>query len=237
MNKHDEKIQNLFDDYAKQLTSREDLADKAIKEMVANNAQPSGSARKNSSFGAHFAWITPVVAVFIAVVILMFNLPLLGNGNWFNKDEPPSEQPTVIYYTYADVKGRSVSLDYCDYVLKLDRLRANGYEIVGEHCYAFYTDNGELRYIKAYLGVRSADGTFTEFVLTAEVDGYVRKDLQDIYDKFSNMSRMVVDSREDSNGEYVTQAFFATRDLHFYAVARNGQYTQVAKDILTIISA
>ena len=234
MNKHDEKIQHLFDDYAETLTPRNDLAEKARLEMVANKqAKPSASARKSSGW-VHLAWITPVAAVFIAIVVLIFNLPLFSLGKLSDEDTP--SQPTVAYYTYSDVKGRSVSLDYCDYMLQINKLTANGYEIVGQRCYAFFTDDGELRYVKAYLGVRSADGTFTEITLIAEVDGYVRKDLQDIYDSNKSREGLSTDSDTDANGEYVTRGYFAARNLHFYVVARNGQRTDVAQDIMKIIS-
>ena len=241
MNKHDETIQNLFDAYAEELTPRVDLAEKAKMEMVAEKqAKPSVSARKNSSFWLHFAWITPVAAVFVAVIVVIFTLPTFigGLGSLFGDDELPSGKPaTVAYYSLADVKGRSVSIDDYDDMLQVSRLKENDYQIVGQRCYAFFTEQGELRYIKAYLGVRSPDGTFTEVELVAEVDGYVRDDLKDIYDLYSNLHRMGVDSRYDNSGEYVTQAYFAARDLHFYVVARNGMPNRVATDILEIISA
>ena len=240
MKKNDETIQNLFDAYAEELKPRQDLAEKAKMEMVERKSQPSTSARKNSSFWLHFAWITPVTAVFIAIVIVIFNLPVfLGSlGDKFGKDETPSQQqpaPSVAYYTYADVKGRSVSWEDYDDMLQISKLAENGYQVVGEHCFAFYTTEGELRYIKLYLGVRASDGTFTELELIAEVDGYVREDLYNIYDSYKNRDGLSTNSHYASNGEYVTQGYFAARNLHFYVVARNGQRTEVAKDILQVI--
>ena len=236
MNKHDEEIQNLFDDYASDLAPREDLADKARMEMVANNqAKPSTSARKNSSFWLHFAWIAPVAVVFVAVIAVIFTLPTFIGGLADRFGEELSSQPStnaVAYYSFADVKGRSVSRADYDDVLQVSRLESNGYQVVGERYYAFFTEEGELRYIKAFLGVRSPDGTFTELSIIAEVDGYVRADLRDIYDLCSPLHYMGVDSRYDKNGEYVTQAYFAARDLHFYVVARNGLPTDVSRDIL-----
>ena len=241
MNRHDEQIQNLFDDYAKELAPRQDLADKAKMEMVASKqANQSVSARKKSSFWVHFAWITPVAAVFIAVIVAIFSLPSFIGGlrDKFGGDDQPSQRPqvAVAYYTYADVKGKSVNIaDYNDQ-LQINRLTANGYQVVGQHCYAFFTEAGALRYIKAYLGIRSPDGTFTELTLIAEADGYVRQDLRDIYDLCSNLSGMGIDRSHEENGEYVTQAFFAARDYHFYVIARNGQFVDDAKDILEILA-
>ena len=240
MNKHDERIQNLFDEYANDLEPRVDLAEKARLEMVAEKqAKPSASSRKKSSFWIHFAWITPVAAVFIAVVVLMFNLPVFLGGLVKKSEQnntPQQTAPTVAYYTFADVKGRSVDLNDYDDVLKVSRLADNGYQLVGQRAYAFFTATGELRYIKVYLGVRSPDGTFTELELIAEVDGYVRRDLQDIYDSYGGFDDLHTNSQYDDNGEYVTNGYFAARNLHFYVAARNGQSTDSAKDILEIIS-
>ena len=238
MNKHDETIQKLFEDYASDLTPREDLAVKAKMEMVERKAQPSTSARKNSSPWIHFAWIAPVAVMFIAVIAVIFTLPLFGGpGGMFNEDDTPSSSTNaVVYYSYADVKGRSVSRNDYDDVLQVSRLEANGYQVVGEKYYAFFTEEGELRYVKAYLGVRSPDGTFTELSLIAEVDGYVRKDLQDIYHMYSSRDGLDMDSHYDDSGEYVTQAYFAAHDLHFYVLARNGQRTNAVNAILQMLS-
>ena len=241
MKKQDESIQNLFDNYAQELTPRVDLAEKAKMEMVANKqAKPSASARKNSSFWLHFAWITPVAVVFIAVIAVIFTLPTFigGLGDKFG-EETPSDQPTnaVAYYTIADVRGRSVSIEDYDNMLQISRLTSNGYQVVGQRCYAFFTEEGELRYVKVYLGVRSPDGTFTELELIGEVDGYVRKDLQEIYDRYSTFDGLGTESHYDSAGEYITNGYFAARDLHFYVVARNGQVTQAARDIMQLIYA
>ena len=242
MNERDERIQNLFDNYADELAPRADLADKALAEMTANKTQPSASPRKKSSFWANLAWIAPIAAVFIAVLVAIFSLPVFNGGlgdtnGEGTTDNVPSQQPTVAvsYYTYADVKGRSVDIADYDDELQLSKLLASGYRVVGQKCYAFYTSDDQLRYIKVYLGLRSADGTFTELELIAEVDGYVRSDLRDIYNNYHYHSGLSAHSDYDDKGEYITQAFFATRDMHFYAVARNGQYTTEARDILTII--
>lgn len=234
MKKKDETIQNLFDDYAEELIPRVDLTEKAKMEMAANKqAKPSHSARKKSSFWLHFAWVTPVVAVFIVMVVVLFNLPIFSLPDLSEQNTPSKPAtPTVAYYTYADVKGRRVSISEYDDELQISRLETYGYEVLGAKCYAFFTEENELRYIKAYLGVRSPDGVFTELELIGEVDGYVRRDLQDIYNNYKYNDGLSVGSRYDDSGEYITQAFFATRDLHFYVVARNGESTEVAKDIL-----
>ena len=236
MKKHDETIQQLFDDYAEQLSPRQDLAERARMEMVERKAQPSASARRKSSFWVNFAWIAPVVAVFIAVVITLFSSPLFSSVGDLLGEDSTSNQPAVVYYTHADVKGRSASIDdYAD-ALQIGRLKNYDYEVTAQRCYAFFAED-ELRYVKVYLGIRSSNGTFTELDLVAEVDGYRRADLQEFYDEYSSVNGLGTKSGYDSSGEYVTKGYFAARNLHFYVVARNGQKTSVAAEILEIISA
>ena len=148
MNKHDETIQNLFEDYANDLAPREDLAERAKMEMVERKAQPSTSARKNSSAWIHLAWLAPVAVVFVAVIAVIFTLPIFsGFGNMLPEEQAPSQQPTnaVTYYTYADVRGRSVDINDYDDALNISSLKANDYQLVGQRCYAFFTEDGELR--------------------------------------------------------------------------------------------
>ena len=243
MNKQDDKIKQLFDDYAKELTPRDDLAGLARAEMTASKTerkQPA-SERKKSNFWIYFACIAPVCVVMIVVIALVAS-PIFGFvGGIFDGITHPSNPspPTLTQmhtdsYSYDDVKGRSISLEDCDDVLRISYIK-QAYEVVGERYYAFYTDDGELRYIKALLGVRSLDGSFTEIELIAEVNGYVREDLKDIYDNNKRRDELFTEIGKDDSGEYVTKGFFFARDMHFYVYARNGQYSKVAEEIISKI--
>ena len=233
MNKRNETIQNLFDEYAETLEPRADLASKARIQMAANQAQPSASARKKSGL-VHLAWIAPVAVVFVAIIAVIFTLPMFNWGGSIGEDTPQTA-PTVVYYTFADVKGSKVSIEQYDDMLQLDRLARYGYQIVGSKCYAFFTSDRELRYLKVQLGVRSSSGTFTELDLIVEVDGYVRADLQEVYQANSRYNGINSHEGYDENGEYVTKAYFAARDMHFYVVAINGEPTRETLEILQLI--
>ena len=246
MNKQDDQIKQLFDDYANELAPREDLASKARAAMTATDKseQPT-SASKKSGFWRHFAWIAPVASVasvLVIVVIALIVAPIFGFiGGIFNKpsDTPSTTPPTFAElptstYSYSDVKGRRVSADTYDDTLHISAIKQD-YEVVGEHYYAFYTESGQLRYIKVLLGVRSEDGTFTEIELIAEVNGYVREDLKQTYNKCKYYDDFVSNNSFE-RGEYVTKGFFVARDMHFYVCARNGQYSKaVVEDIISKI--
>ena len=237
MKKQDEMIKQLFDGYARELTPRDDLSSAARDEMTVLNKQqqPSASARKNNGFARHLGWIIPVSVVVLFVAVVSVFLPFLrfGDGTGSGNDvvtTPPAPE----YYTFSDVKGRSIAIDDCDDMLQISRL-LDKYVLISERYYAFYTQDGELRYIRANLALRDSDGTFTEIELIAEVDGYVREDLERTYNAYSGYGDLVCGSNYADNGEYVTQAFFAARDMHFYVVARNGQATKVAREIISML--
>lgn len=239
MKKQDDKIQQLFDSYASELTPRNDLSSAARDEMVALNKQPkpSASARQNNGFVRHLGWLIPVSAVVLFIAVFSVFGPIFGLGDFLqcnHNAQTPPVTPAETVYTFADVKGRSVTLDDCDEALQVSRL-LDEYDIINSRYYAFYTADGELRYIRAFLGVRDQDGVFTELELIAEVDGYVREDLKSIYDSLGGYSGLVSDSGYAANGEYVTQAYFAARNMHFYVVARNGQASSVARDLISTL--
>lgn len=237
MKKQDDSIKKLFDDYASELAPREDLSSAARFEMTAiGKTKPSVSSRPKKSFARHLGWIIPVGLVVTFVVIFSMFLPIFGLGDstqgGHNAQKPPVSE-TV--YTFADVKGRSVSLSDCDSMLKISNIKQE-YQVVSERYYAFYTADGELRYINALLGVRNSEGEFTEILIIAEVDGYVREDLKTVYDRYSKYENLVMNGSYAENGEYVTQAYFAAREMHFYVEARNGRLTDIAYSIIRTLA-
>lgn len=238
MKKQDDMIKQLFDDYASELAPRDELSSVAREEMTTLNEQRKSSvpARKNKGFVRHLGWIIPVSFVLFFVAVFGVFLPVLGLNDNPNSGNDIVQTPSeTVYYTFADVKGRSISLDDCDDVLQISRLNSAGYKVLNARYYGFFTEDGELRYIRVTLGVRDADGTFTEIELIAEVDGYVREDLKRTYETYSDYNYLVCDSGYADNGEYVTQAYFASRDMHFYIVVRNGQATNVAREIISTL--
>lgn len=230
MMKRNDDIQKLFDDYAEELTPREDLGSKARDAMAAKKQSPL--PRSKTHWTVHLAWAVPVFCVLLVSLIAfgtvfanIFNDPTSNDQHV----DSSVDAPQVQNYTFADVKGKRVQLADCDSVLNVSALADSEFEVVGERYYAFYAQNGQLRYIKALLGVRGEDGTFTELHIIAEADGYVREDLADEYDR---SGALVSDSGYALGGEYVTQAFFGARGFHFYVEGLNGEPTDQVEKIL-----
>lgn len=244
-----DEIKKLFDDYADELTPRQDLASKAKTAMSVKNNKQSVKSNKQSA-NRRIGWIASLASAFVVLIICVgIVLPFInGNGSDIHPgiEQTPSQGPgqnaqtgdeslnSIVYYAISDVKGKSVGLSDVDDKLQISRLEYSGYQIVSERYYAFYTDEGELAYIKALIGVRGDSG-FAEITIIAEADGMVRDDFKDIYLQYGNLdeSLLVRDTQLDDKGEYVTQGFFKARDMHFYVYATTGASRSLSEKIIS----
>ena len=239
MKKNDDTIQKLFDDYAEDLTERSDLAQKAKDALAEKNAQvaPKTKQRKPN----FWTWFAPVCAALI-IVVVSFSIWLPkgtvgedGNGGDTNvsQGEQSNQSAQINYYALSDVKGRSVAPSDFESTLNITKIKEDeSYQVVYERYYAFYFEDGTLAYLKAVLGVRSDEG-FCEIVIVAESDGYVRKDLRDVYDCFLDGSTdPKVSTHLGDKGEYVTNAYFNARSSHFYVYATTGANGSLAQKII-----
>ena len=240
MMKKNSDINKLFEDYGDALQPQERLNSDARVAMAASNAAKRSSSHAGRRL-LHLAWIVPAVCIALVTVVLL-NLPIFRSPNLDDNSQKPSydenmsgSDGAVQYYAFADVAGRSISLEDCDDILNIGALDGDKYEVVSAAYYAFYTEEGDLRYIKALLGIRSAGGVFTELALIAEKDGYVREDLIQTFERNIADGGYVYESDYDDSGEFITQAYFQARGFHFYAVGRNGRRTTVVNDIISEI--
>ena len=236
--KKDEQINKLFEEYAEELAPHEELSSKARAAMTASNQKRSSSPRKKNGW-VHLAWILPVWIVF-ALSLALVSRVIFGHGGNGNPPGDDNTSQAVDYYTFANVKGNRVELDDEEYIKVDNYINVSTlkklYEVVGERYYAFYTyGDKQLRYIKAYIGVRSQNGIFTELEIIAELDGYVRDDLKEIYESVANSSGFVSRAGYDESGEYITKGYFEARGAHFYVIARNGQFSGEASQIISKI--
>ena len=246
MKKNDDTIQKLFDDYAEELNERNDLADKARQALAEQNAKKA-QRRKPRIWN----WLAPVCAVLILVVSISLWGQIFGRLEGFgpsgvpNPDESPSDyhpgqggnhNEHVSYYALSDVKGRSVTASQASKTIDVSAIEADGeYKIVYERYYAFYFENGKLAYVKALLGVRSEEG-FCEIAIIAEVDGFVRRDLSDLYYNYIRGKDYAMMYTElDNKGEYVTNACFSIAKAHCYVSAMTGANSQLAEKIISKI--
>lgn len=240
-----DEIKKLFDDYADDLTPRQDLASKAKTAMSVKNNKQSAKGNTQSA-NRRFRWVASLSCAFIVLIVCVgIMLPLItgerpdNSGNHGQTHPSGTEENTqtgsdIVYYAMSDFKGKSVALSQVDDALQISRLHeSSSYQVVSERYYAFYTDDGALAYIKALLGVRGNSG-FAEITLIAEADGMVRNDLKDIYLSYCGVDEyyFVCDTQLDDKGEYVTQGFFNARNMHFYVYATTGANSHLSEKII-----
>ncbi len=237
--KKDDELKKLFDDYADEQTPKDYLSSKARQSMISSQQREHISSSRPHNGWLHLVWIAPVLCVLLIVSLLVAS-PLFKNliDGGINEDSeaPSAPQSGIQYYTLDQVKGRRVAREQYDDILCIARLEQAGYTVVGEKYYAFFTEDDQLRYVKALLGVRSENGDYTELQLIAEADGYVRTDLSYAYGSGSGRNEFVYTSDFDSDsGEYVTKGYFEARQFHFYVVALNGHQCYDAYKIISQI--
>lgn len=213
-----EKIQKLFDDYADELADQSHLASKARQQM-ANRPKRLNLIK----------WLSPVAAFCVLAVICIAVLPNvappLSTPDYTPNDS--SASGPVVAYDVSEVKGRLASVESVAHLFNIDNLQTETSKVVYQKFGEYYLD-GELVYVKAEIGVITESG-ITEVYAMAEKDGYLRSDLEADVANFAN-GQAIVSHSWQSNGEYVTNAYFCARGMHFYVYATGG--TDNAEEII-----
>ncbi len=200
----DKKIAEKFEQYASEFPSQEGLTQKAHVAMKKTHRKPRVSRRAAGAFAC----------VMIACIALAILCPVLIVENLDNStpttSTPGSSTPQFVQYERRDVKGKRCSAS--DVSIDMDEIKAL-FTIISEDYRAYYLDD-ELVYYTISFGILH-DGGVSEVYLTIEMNGYVRKDLKNEYDRYMSNSAYFVNTKT-SNGEYVTKAYLESNDAHCY---------------------
>ncbi len=224
--KRNDKIQQIFDDYAQNLPDRSDLADRARSVMSQNaqsncavpSAKPSGKRRG-------FIWAMCGVCAVIAVCLAVF--PVILNGNFYDNNK-------LQYYTSRQINGKALSASQTAPYLPVERFGGDDWTVVYDKYYGYFADDGDLRYIVADLGVRAADGGFVEITLIAEKNGYLCRSFAEEYNATLRKGQLsaYTYTADRYKGEYLTSAFFRLDDYHYYVSAMTGANDSLAEQII-----
>lgn len=214
----DEKIEQLFDNYADGLPQQNNLAEAARARMSGRSA-----AKKRPRI-----WLR-LGAVCCALIICVLCVSVV-KGTFDNADDQPSYNPSdsaVTYYTAADVVGkRLAATDKIDGVtlstlFAADKLqqRLGANSVVSAQKYvAYYLADGTLACVKSVYRVY-VDGNFVDVEVLAENKGFVDERHADVYRYFSANADKI--SYNYVNGEVVSQAYVAAQNFRFYVTAFN----------------
>ena len=226
--KRNDKIQQIFDDYAQNLPDRSDLADRARSVMSQNaQAQHNRAVFSSKPSNKRSGWIWAVCSVCVVLAVCLALFPVILNGNFYDGNE-------LQYYTSRQISGKALSASQTAQYLPVERLGGNGWTVVYDKYYGYFADDGDLRYIVADLGVRAEEGGFVEMTLIAEKNGYLCRSFAENYN--STIRNGIVSSytRTDDRrkGEYLTSAFFKLDDYHYYVSAMTGADSSLAEQFI-----
>lgn len=213
--KKDPRINKLFDDYADKLRPATDPTAKARRQ---SNAQKPPKRWRN-----YTAMFASVCCCMLIVIVILVSSPVFmqqtvdpppssggpsaGSGPTEGDHEaggPPSS--AVSYYALEGLERRVV--DPSDAELVDVAALGELFEITNADCTAYYA-NGKLRFEQLNLTVVDG-GIVTNLSIIAEVNGFVRQDLAERYEKGADFS-----SAEQQDG-FVAQAFVVGASAHFY---------------------
>lgn len=214
--KQNDKIQNLFDDYADSLPVRQDLAQKAVSEVERRKKKPT-----------FWRWFSPLAAALVLVVFCFAVFPSILQGT-NTPDNSASDNPSdgqnqtqILRYAVSDVVGKTLSADDAQTTFKVAELDSDVGQVIYQKYYAFYVrGTSDVAYYKACLGVM-VNGNLTEVYVIAENKNYRSDDLyRDFADFYKNGNTEYSFGYE--RGEWVTGACFVARDFRYFVSTIGG---------------
>lgn len=213
--KQNDKIQNLFDDYADSLPVRQDLAQKAAREVERRKKKPT-----------FWRWFSPLAAAVVLVVFCFAVFPsiLQGTNKPGDNASKPSEgqnQTQILYYAVSDVIGKTLSAEDAQKTFKVAELDSDVGQVIYQKYYAFYVrGTSDVAYYKACLGVM-INGNLTEVYAIAENKNYRSDDLYRDFASFYAGEQTQYHFGYE-RGEWVTGACFVARDFRYFVSTTGG---------------
>ncbi len=224
MTNKEEKIQNLFDDFALELSPRSDLAQKARKQMAAKK-------KTRTVFIRVAALCAVVLVVYVAMVLAVL--------------KKTNEAPYV--YAQSEVTGHAanVSVESASQLQAFSQLKTilqednASYKVLAEKCrvYTFKSD-GNFAYAKISYGILTENGMVEMDVIVESTD-CVHVEREDIYttDIKNKKGQVHLYTSDGDVGEYVTTAYWQDNVARYYISAQcNGQAVGDAKKIIDLLS-
>ncbi len=207
----DDKLNQLFNEYAEEFTPVDGVTDKARAEMHKTHKKKRITKRLVSALACII-----VICVTLAVVC-----PIVINQFGDKGSPPTSSAPDhgdwsgdatveIVEYNRGAVRGEACAAS--DVMIDMENIVAK-YAIVSEKYYACYYEDKLVYYIASF-GILHENG-IAEVSVIIEKDGYVRKDLKEDYDNYMTDSMVLRDSR-DVTGEYVTKGYLQANGFHCY---------------------
>ena len=209
----DDKIQQLFDNYADELPQQNNLCSRAAQAM----AQKVERKKTTASFWKKLTGILAASFVLVFFVGFVLGVVIPSNGNK-NDHNQPSNEPTARVDVYAakDVTTFVVNKLTAAQIIDLDNIDfGDGVSVIGVRYFAEYLADGQLASLTAVWRVY-IEQSFVDITIVAEANGLLALSREQAYGYFEHgMQRW----RTTQNGEEVTISYLRATDFHYYVSA------------------
>ena len=231
----DDKIQQLFDNYAEELPQQNNLCSCAAQAM----AQKAERKKTTASFWKKLTGILAASFVLVFFVGFVIGVVVPSNGNK-NDDNQPSDEPSpqVNIYAAKDVttfvvnKPTSTKLSgdlTAAQIIGASQLNTEGGTAVSNVRYFVdYLADGQLASVTAVWRVY-VEQSFVDITVVAEANGLLALSREQAYGYFEHgMQRW----HTTQNGEEVTIGYLRATDFHYYvsAACSNNYASSLAVD-------
>lgn len=214
----DQRIQQLFDNYANELPQQSNLAENARAKMAGRK----NTVKKRRTFFARFG---AVCCALIVCVLCLSVVTRVLPGNKNDNAMPSAPEQSFKTYALADLHGVRLTdsdepgtIGSVRTVFAINDVENLFGEVINATYTAYYSRDGVLAYVEATYRVRSFD-SFVDVTVIGESNGLVNEQLSGEYKYFSDNDGGLIYGEVD--GEAVCRTFVENTKVHFYVTAAN----------------
>ena len=214
----DQRIQQLFDNYANELPQQSNLAENARAKMTGRK----NACRKRRTF---FARLGAICCALIVCVLCLSVVTRVLSGNRNDNAAPSAPDLSLTTYAVSDLRGMRLTggdeagtIGSVRTMFAIDEVESLFGEVVNATYTAYYSSDGLLKCISAAYRVRYSD-RLVDVTVIGEINGFVNEQLYGEYRYFSDNNAGFIHGETD--GEAVCRAFVENAKVHFYVTAAN----------------
>lgn len=214
----DQRIQQLFDNYANELPQQLNLAENARTKMTGRKK----ACRKRRTF---FARLGAICCALIVCVLCLSVVTRVLSGNRNDNDASSAPEQSLKTYAVSDLRGMRLTggdeagtIGSVRTMFAIDEVESLFGEVVNATYTAYYSSDGLLTCISAAYRVRYSD-RLVDVTVIGEINGFVNEQLYGEYRYFSDNNAGFIHGETD--GEAVCRTFVENAKVHFYVTASN----------------
>lgn len=231
----DQRIQQLFDNYANELPQQSNLAENARAKMT----ERKNACRKRRTF---FARLGAICCALIVCVLCLSVVTRVLSGNRNDNDASSAPEQSLKTYAVSDLRGMRLTggdeagtIGSVRTMFAIDEVESLFGEVVNATYTAYYSSDGLLTCISAAYRVRYSD-RLVDVTVIGEINGFVNEQLYGEYRYFSDNNAGFIHGETD--GEAVCRTFVENAKVNFYVTASNSDNNvsyNVCRDIAAVL--